>query len=115
MGRPAGWIQKLTGREAMRSPGAPSLRREVERQFWVQIATGITSERAAETVSGLYRAEVTHQRGPWKSADAVEWATLEWMSWFNNQRLMESLGYIPHAEAGANCYRQLRQPTSVAD
>lgn len=50
MGRPAGWIQKLTGREAMRSPGAPSLRREVERQFWVQIATGITSERAAEVV-----------------------------------------------------------------
>ena len=48
MGRPAGWMQKLTGRGAMRSPGAPSLRREVERQFWEQIATGITSERAAE-------------------------------------------------------------------
>ena len=50
MGRPAGWMQKLTGREAMRSPGAPSLRREVERQFWEQIATGMTSERAAEVV-----------------------------------------------------------------
>lgn len=50
MGRPAGWMQQLTGRDAMRSPGAPSLRREVERQFWVQIATGITSERAAEAV-----------------------------------------------------------------
>ena len=50
MGRPAGWMQKLTGRGAMRSPGAPSLRREVERQFWEQIATGITSERAAEVV-----------------------------------------------------------------
>ena len=50
MGRPAGWMQKLTGRGAMRSPGAPSLRREVERKFWEQIATGITSERAAEVV-----------------------------------------------------------------
>ena len=50
MGRPAGWMQQLTGRGAMRSPGAPSLRREVERQFWEQIATGITSERAAEVV-----------------------------------------------------------------
>lgn len=50
MGRPAGRIQKLTGRAVMRSPGAPSLRREVERQFWKQIATGITSEKAAEAV-----------------------------------------------------------------
>jgi IS30 family transposase len=50
MGRPAGWIQHLTGREAMPSPGAPSLRRETERLFWKQIATGITSEKAAEAV-----------------------------------------------------------------
>ena len=50
MGRPAGWMQKLTGRGAMRSPGAPSLRRETERQFWKQIATGVTSEKAAEAV-----------------------------------------------------------------
>ena len=55
MGRPAGWMKHLTGREAMRSPGAPSHRREVERQFWVQIATGITSEKAAEAV-GVSRA-----------------------------------------------------------
>ncbi|HCS42995.1 MAG TPA: IS30 family transposase, partial [Pseudomonas sp.] len=47
MGRPAGWMQKLTGRGAMRSPGAPSLRNEIERLFWKQIATGITSEKAA--------------------------------------------------------------------
>lgn len=50
MGRPAGWMKKLTGRGAMRSPGAPSHRREVERQFWQQIAKGITSEKAAEAV-----------------------------------------------------------------
>jgi IS30 family transposase len=50
MGRPAGWMEKLTGRGAMRSPGAPSHRREIERSFWKQIATGITSEKAAEAV-----------------------------------------------------------------
>ena len=50
MGRPAGWMQKLTGRGAMRSPGAPSLRSEIEQLFWKQIATGITSEKAAEAV-----------------------------------------------------------------
>lgn len=50
MGRPAGWMHKLTGRGAMRSPGAPSHRRETARRFWEQIATGITSEKAAESV-----------------------------------------------------------------
>lgn len=50
MGRPAGWMKQLTGRDAMRSPGAHSHRREVERQFWDQVATGITSEKAAEAV-----------------------------------------------------------------
>lgn len=50
MGRPARWMNKLTGRAAMRSPGAPSHRRETERRFWEQIATGITSEKAAEAV-----------------------------------------------------------------
>jgi len=50
VGRPAGWMKHLTGRDTMRSPGAPSLRREVERQFWAQIATGVTSEKAAEAV-----------------------------------------------------------------
>lgn len=50
MGRPASWMQNLTGRQAMRSPGAPSLRVETERAFWQQIATGITSEKAAEAV-----------------------------------------------------------------
>ena len=59
MGRPAGWMQKLTGRGAMRSPGVPSLRREVERQFWEQIATGMTSQRAAEAV-GVSQAVGTH-------------------------------------------------------
>lgn len=55
MGRTAGWVQNLTGRDAMRSPGAPSVRRETERQFWQHIATGITSEKAAEA-SGVSQA-----------------------------------------------------------
>lgn len=50
MGRPAGWMKELTGRAAMKSPGAPSLRREVERAFWRQIVTGLTSEDAAVAV-----------------------------------------------------------------
>ncbi len=49
----------------------------------------------AETINGLYKAEVIHRRGPWKSRAAVELATLEWVSWFNHQRLMRPLGYIP--------------------
>lgn len=50
MGRPAGWMKALTGRSAMKSPGAPATRREIEREFWRVIATGVTSEQAAETV-----------------------------------------------------------------
>jgi len=50
MGRPAGWMTELTGRSPMKSPGAPRHRREIEREFWKQIATGITSEAAAEAV-----------------------------------------------------------------
>ena len=50
MGRPAGWMKELTGRSPMKSPGAPSHRREVEREFWKHVATGITSEAAAVAV-----------------------------------------------------------------
>jgi IS30 family transposase len=50
MGRPAGWMKELTGRSAMKSPGAPSLRREVQREFWIEIAKGVTTDRAAESV-----------------------------------------------------------------
>jgi transposase InsO family protein len=64
----------------------------------------------AETINGLYKAEVIHRRGPWKTAQAVEIATLEWVSWFNNHRLLGSIGHIPPAEAEANYYRsQLEQ------
>ncbi|AXE92163.1 IS3 family transposase [Paraburkholderia terricola] len=60
----------------------------------------------AETINGLYKAELIHRRA-WKTRESVELATLEWVAWFNHHRLMEPLGYIPPAEAEANYYRQL--------
>ena len=68
----------------------------------------------AETINGLYKAEVIHRHGPWKSREAVELATLEWVSWYNTQRLLEPIGYIPPAEAEANYYRQLTPPVAMA-
>ncbi|MEP3301147.1 MAG: IS3 family transposase, partial [Roseibium sp.] len=56
----------------------------------------------AETINGLFKAEVIHRRGPWRCFDAVEYATLEWVDWFNNRRLLEPIGNIPPAEAEAN-------------
>jgi len=61
----------------------------------------------AETINGLYKAELIHRRAPWKTKEALELATLEWASWFNHHRLLESIGYIPPAEAEANYYRLL--------
>lgn len=58
----------------------------------------------AETINGLYKAEVIHRRGPWRSLEAVEFATLEWVDWFNNRRLLETIGNIPPAEAEARYY-----------
>ena len=69
----------------------------------------------AETINGLYKAELIHRRAPWKTKEAVELATLEWVAWFNNHRLLEPIGYIPPAEAEANYYAQLAgQAAAVA-
>ena len=65
----------------------------------------------AETINGLYKAELIHRRGPWKTKEAVELATLEWVSWFNHHRLLEPIGYVPPAEFEANYYRQLAEST----
>jgi len=67
----------------------------------------------AETINGLYKAEVIHRRGPWRSFEAVEFATLEWVDWFNKRRLLEPIGNIPPAEAEAAYYAQLEM-TRVA-
>ena len=68
----------------------------------------------AETINGLFKAEVIHRRGPWRSFDAVEYATLEWVDWFNNRRLLEPIGNIPPAEAEANYYAALDTQTMAA-
>ena len=62
----------------------------------------------AETINGLYKAALIHRRGPWNTREAVELATLEWVSWFNHHRLLEPIGYIPPAEAEANYWQQQR-------
>ena len=60
----------------------------------------------AETINGLYKTEVIRRRGPWRTLEAVESATLEWVDWFNHRRLLEPIGNIPPAEAEARCYAQ---------
>ena len=68
----------------------------------------------AETINGLYKAEVIHRRGPWRSFEAVEFATLEWVDWFNNRRLLEPIGNMPPAEAEERYYAMLEQPAMAA-
>lgn len=68
----------------------------------------------AETINGLYKTEVIHRRGPWKTKESVELATLEWVAWFNHHRLLEPIGDIPPAEAEANYYRQLAGSATMA-
>jgi transposase InsO family protein len=68
----------------------------------------------AETINGLYKAEVIHRRGPWRSFEAVEFATLEWVDWFNHRRLLEPIGNIPPAEAEARFYASNDQAAMAA-
>jgi putative transposase len=60
----------------------------------------------AETINGLFKTEVIHRRGPWRNFEAVEFATLEWVDWFNTRRLLEPIGNVPPAEAEARYYAQ---------
>ena len=71
---------------------------------------GVTSE----TINGLYKAEVIHRRGPWRSFEAVEFATLEWVDWFNHRRLLEPIGNIPPAEAEQQYYAMLDDTAMAA-
>jgi len=68
----------------------------------------------AETINGLYKAEVIHRRGPWRSFEAVEFATLEWVDWFNHRRLLEPIGNIPPAEAEQRYFAMLEQSKIAA-
>jgi len=68
----------------------------------------------AETINGLYKAEVIHRRGPWRNFEAVEFATLEWVDWFNHRRLLEPIGNIPPAEAEERYYATIEQSAMAA-
>jgi putative transposase len=60
----------------------------------------------AETIIGLYKTELIRRRGPWKGIDQVEYATLEWVDWFNHRRLLEPIGHVPPAEFEATYHRR---------
>jgi transposase InsO family protein len=68
----------------------------------------------AESIIGLYKTEVIRARGPWKNIDEVEYATLEWVDWFNNKRLLEPIGNIPPAELEKAYYEQLKGQAKAA-
>ncbi len=68
----------------------------------------------AETINGLYKTEVIRRRGPWKNSEDVEYATLEWVDWFNHRRLLEPIGDIPPVEYEMMYYRQLEESTMAA-
>jgi putative transposase len=60
----------------------------------------------AESIIGLYKTELIRRRGPWKGIDDVEYATLEWVDWFNHRRLLEPIGDVPPAEFEAAYWRR---------
>ncbi len=63
----------------------------------------------AETINGLFKTEVVRRRGPWRSMEAVELATLAWVDWFNHRRLLEPIGNMPPAEAEARYHATLEE------
>jgi transposase InsO family protein len=63
----------------------------------------------AETIIGLFKTEVIHHRGPWRTLESVEYATLEWVDWFNHRRLLEPIGNIPPAELEATYHQSTNQ------
>uniref|UniRef100_UPI00047D6644 integrase core domain-containing protein n=3 Tax=Acidocella facilis TaxID=525 RepID=UPI00047D6644 len=68
----------------------------------------------AETINGLYKAEVIHRRGSWRSFEEIEYATLKWVDWFNHRRIMEPIGYMSPDEAEKPYYAALREQSMAA-
>lgn len=68
----------------------------------------------AESINALFKAEVIHRKGPWRSIEAVEHALMRWVDWFNNRRLLEPLGFVPPVEFEQLYYRQQMSPAMVA-
>ncbi len=69
----------------------------------------------AESIIGLFKAEVIQRKGPWRHLEAVEFATLTWVDWFNTRRLLEPIGYMPPAEYETRYYEHLRRPAMIED
>src|SRR5918911_26059 len=67
----------------------------------------------AESVIGLFKTELIQRKGPWRHLEAVEFATLAWVDWFNTRRLLEPIGYVPPAEYEADYYVQLDDEPTV--
>jgi putative transposase len=68
----------------------------------------------AESIIGLFKTEVIRRRGPWRTVEDVEFATLRWVWWFNNHRLLEPIGYVPPAEKEEEYYRNPSTPAELA-
>ena len=79
-----------------------------------RVKTTVLDEALAETINGLYKAEVIWRKGPWRSFEAVEFATLEWVDWFNNRRPLEPIAFRPPAEADAAYDANLEVPAQLA-
>lgn len=87
----------------------PTMRSSPSGRTWVAHNNAL-----AETINGPDKAEFIHRRGPWRNFEAVGFATLEWVDWFNNYHLLEPIGNIPPAPAEAQCYAVLDQPAMAA-
>jgi len=72
------------------------------------------TDRLAETINGLYKTEVIRPNAPWHGIEEVEFATLEWVDWFNNRRLLEPIGNIPPVEFEAMYAQTQESPTTEA-
>ena len=83
----------------------------------IQCSVGTTGDSydnaLAESIIGLFKTEIIHRQGPWKSIDPVEYATLEWVDWFNQRRLLGPIGDVPPAEYEQAYYEQLEESASV--
>src|SRR2546426_3423160 len=104
-------IGRRTGRSPCHQMGPPTNpARFTDRLAEAGIAPSVGSRgdsydnALAESVIGLFKTEVIRRLGPWRHLEAVEFATLEWVDWFNHRRLLEPIGYVPPAEYEARYY-----------
>jgi hypothetical protein len=93
-------------RSANADKPAPTLGNAVHLVVCVVVGAMVDDNALAETIIGLFKTEIIRRRGPWKSIEAVEFAVLQWVDWFNHRRLLESIGDVPPAEFEQAYYRQ---------